>query len=196
MKQHLNEGNKKLPIIINEVIYAGKESPYPYTVDILNMFENPALAKELMFKPPKMTDLTVKTEEELVKEGVVGLMEVMIKQGICRDHLNWIKNRPHLVYEIVNSPFGYASILYILATDAVNSPEKLKKAIMEAAPNQEKLVMTAAQQLIQEGREVGIELGMEKRSLETAQNMLAKHLAIELISDITGLSVEKIKSLS
>lgn len=110
MKQHLNGGNKKLPIIINEVIYAGKESPYPYTVDILNMFENPALAKELMFKPPKMTDLTVKTEEELVKEGVVGLMEVMIKQGICRDHLNWIKNRPHLVYEIVNSPFGYASI--------------------------------------------------------------------------------------
>ena len=67
---------------------------------------------------------------------------------------------------------------------------------MEAAPNQEKLVMTAVQQLIQEGREVGIELGMEKRSLETAQNMLAKHLAIELISDITGLSVEKIKSLS
>ena len=96
MKQHLNEGHKKLPIIINEVIYAGNKSPYPYSVDIINMFENPGLAKELMFKPPKLTDLTVKNDEELVKEGLAGLMEVMIKQGVLPDRIAWIKRTSNL----------------------------------------------------------------------------------------------------
>ena len=76
------------------MIYAGKESLYPYSVDILDMFENPALAREIMFKPPNMTDLTGKTDKDLVHEGLAGLMEVMIKQGIVRGHLNWIKKQP------------------------------------------------------------------------------------------------------
>lgn len=199
MRQHLNEGNKKLPIIINEVIYAGKTSPYPYSVDIMDMFENPSLARELMFKPPTMTDLTTRSDEELVEEGLAGLMEVMIKQGIVRDHLNWIKKNPHLIYDIVNSPFGYTSIVYILTTDAVNDPEELKKAIVEAAPNQKETVMTAAQQVRQEwievGTEQGMEKGMEKRTLEIAKNMLLKNSDIGFICDITGLSMEQIKSL-
>ena len=35
LKQHMNEGHETLPIIINEVIYAGEKSPYPYTTDII-----------------------------------------------------------------------------------------------------------------------------------------------------------------
>ncbi len=207
MKQHLNEGNEKLPIIINEVIYAGTESPYPYTIDIMDMFENPALANEVMFKPAKMTDLTVKTNEELLQDGIAGLMEVMIKQGVLRDHINFIKNNPQLTYSIVNSIFGYTSVLYFLATGEVSNPEELVKAMVEAAPNKEKQIMTAAAQLIQKGRQEGIEVGVAKGrlegklegrqegKLETAQNMLQKHLSIELIRDITGLSIEQIKAL-
>ena len=36
MQQHINEGHKTLPIIINEIIYAGTESPYPYTINIFS----------------------------------------------------------------------------------------------------------------------------------------------------------------
>ncbi len=36
MQQHINEGHKTLPIIINEIIYAGTESPYPYTSELIN----------------------------------------------------------------------------------------------------------------------------------------------------------------
>ena len=75
MQQHINEGHKTLPIIINEVIYAGTESPYPYTVDIFELFEDPKLAREMMYKPPIMTDLTTKPQEEILKEGTLGLKE-------------------------------------------------------------------------------------------------------------------------
>ena len=49
---------------------------------------------------------------------------------------------------------------------------------------------------LKEGIEIGIELGIEKEKFNTAQKMLAKNLAIELISDITGLSVAQIKTLA
>ncbi len=48
---------------------------------------------------------------------------------------------------------------------------------------------------LERGLERGIVLGMERRTLDVAKNMLTKHLAIELISDITGLSVSQIKKL-
>ena len=215
MKQHLNEGHKKLPIIINEIIYAGTTSPYPYSVDIINMFENPVLAKEIMFKPPIMTDLTTRSDKELVEEGLAGLMQVMIKQGVVRDHLNWIKENKQLFCSIANSPLGYTSVVYILTTDAVNDPEKLKQAIVEAAPNQEETVMTAAAQIeevgikkgmelglltgiekgIEKGMAQGMEKGIEKRTLDIAKNMLLKNSDINFISDITGLTINEIKSL-
>lgn len=56
---------------------------------------------------------------------------------------------------------------------------------------------------LEKGEKVGLEkviekgekVGLEKRTLDVAKNMLAKNLDIELISDITGLSVEEIEEL-
>ena len=67
MRQHINQGHKTLPIIINEVIYAGTTSPYNQPIDIFELFDDPALAKEIMQQPAKLTDLTIKTQEELLK---------------------------------------------------------------------------------------------------------------------------------
>ncbi|MFK7899221.1 MAG: JAB domain-containing protein [Cyclobacteriaceae bacterium] len=59
----------------------------------------------------------------------------------------------------------------------------------------EKKIKEGAKKWLNKGKVEGEKLGLEKGKLETAKNMLAKNLTIELISDITGLSVEKIKSL-
>jgi predicted transposase/invertase (TIGR01784 family) len=48
MEQYLNEGNTKLPIILNVFIYAGAISPYPYSNDIYDCFDNPELARGKM----------------------------------------------------------------------------------------------------------------------------------------------------
>ena len=48
---------------------------------------------------------------------------------------------------------------------------------------------------IEEGKEEGLKEGIKKGKLETAKNMLKKGLDINLVSEITGLSIEEIDGL-
>jgi len=48
---------------------------------------------------------------------------------------------------------------------------------------------------IEQGIEQGIEKGMEQEKINTARNMLKEIDDLDLISRITGLSIEKIASL-
>jgi predicted transposase/invertase (TIGR01784 family) len=69
MEQHLNERHSHLPIILNVCLYAGTQSPYPYSRDIYDCFEAPALAREKMFKPFQLIDLTILSQEHLTTYG-------------------------------------------------------------------------------------------------------------------------------
>ena len=51
------------------------------------------------------------------------------------------------------------------------------------------------QQGIQEGIEQGIEQGQQKRNVEIAKNMLLKNIDIKIISEVTGLTIQKIDDL-
>ena len=199
MQQHINEGHKTLPIIINEIIYAGTESPYPYTIDIFELFENPKLAREFMYKPPIMTDLTTKTQEEILEDGTLGLMEVLLKQGIQREHTNWVLNNIVILVQLSKTSFWLNAIRYLLNTDSISDPNELIKALVKATPEEQERIMTVASKIEQKGRqegiEVGIEKGIEKEKLDIAKNMLRKHVDINFINDITGLTLEKISAL-
>ena len=191
MQQHINEGHKTLPIIINEIIYAGTESPYPYTIDIFELFENPKLAREMMYKPPIMTDLTTKTQEELLKEGNLGLMEVILKQGVQPEHVNWILKNIAILVQLSKTSFWESTIRYLLNTDKISDPNELIKALVKATPEEQDRIMTVASKIEQKG----IEVGIEKRTFEIAKNMLADNFDINVIGKITGLSAEQISAL-
>jgi predicted transposase/invertase (TIGR01784 family) len=69
MEQHLSQGHKQLPMIINLCLYAGIQSPYPYPTDIYDCFEDANLAREEMSKPFNLIDLTVLSDQELLQDG-------------------------------------------------------------------------------------------------------------------------------
>ena len=48
----------------------------------------------------------------------------------------------------------------------------------------------------EEGIEIGIEKGIEEGVLRTARNAFAKGLALDTISDITGLDIDALRQLS
>ena len=195
MIQHINQGHKTLPIIVNEIIYAGTKSPYNEPIDIFDLFENPALAREIMQQPPKLTDLTIKTQEELLQEGRAGLFEVLMKQGIQRDEISWetwIKDNITVFHSIISETFGLESISYILATENVDDYEKILNFIKNIAPDKEELIMTAALQIEQKGIEKGIEKGKAETKFETARNMLKFGISKEDIVKIIGLTREEI----
>ncbi len=81
MREHWeNSKNKKqLPIIINLCVYSGKQTPYPYSVDIYDCFEDPILSRAEMFKPLPLIDLGQIEEEELAKHGTADLLELLLK---------------------------------------------------------------------------------------------------------------------
>ena len=57
--EHLQQGHKKLPIILPLCIYHGEVSPYPHSTDLYDNFEDSELARKVAFKPFKLIDLTV-----------------------------------------------------------------------------------------------------------------------------------------
>lgn len=48
---------------------------------------------------------------------------------------------------------------------------------------------------IDEAREVGLEKGRYEERLELIRKMLSKGLSLEVVSDVTGLSVEELETL-
>jgi predicted transposase/invertase (TIGR01784 family) len=47
MDAHLKAGHNKLPVTIPLCLYHGDQSPYPYSNDVYDCFNNPELAKEV-----------------------------------------------------------------------------------------------------------------------------------------------------
>ena len=79
MKRHLDQAHDQLPIVLPMCIYHGNKSPYPYSTDILDCFDDPELAEQLLFQPFKLIDLTQMTLTEFQEHGAAGLMEVLLQ---------------------------------------------------------------------------------------------------------------------
>jgi len=66
-------------------------------------------------------------------------------------------------------------------------PEELVQAMLDHLPKDEEVIMTTAEQLMHKG-----ELAAK---LQIAQNLLSKGLSIDVICEITQLSIEEVKQL-
>ncbi|MHA7878100.1 MAG: Rpn family recombination-promoting nuclease/putative transposase, partial [Bacteroidota bacterium] len=200
-----------LPVIINLCLYSGKRTPYPYSVDIYDCFEEPSLARAEMFKPLPLIDLGQMREEELKQHGTAALMELLLKQARYRTFLKWIKEHPEEVQQLLDRYYGIGGIHYILGVESKHSSDKVIEAITAIAPSKQQDIMTALQQLeqrseqrgLQKGRQEGIQQGMqqgrqegiEKRNIEIARNMLSSNESKEKIHQFTGLSWVEIEAL-
>jgi predicted transposase YdaD len=151
----------------------------------------------------KLVDLTIVSQEKLLQDKTAGLVQVVLQQGIKRDHLDWVNNNQDLINQLMGSKFGETSFIYLLGTDDKNDPNELMQAIMQAAPQYSDTIMTAARQLEirgeirgeKIGKKIGEKIGEQARNLAIAQNMLKKGYSVQSIKEITGLSKEAIEKL-
>ena len=196
MREHLKQGNKKLPLIANLVLYSGKQTPYPYSVDIYDCFEAPGKAREMMFKPLKLIDLGWLSEEELLQHGSADFLELLLKQGRERTFYKWLEEHPEHVLALFERVYGVSGIVYILSEEDKYSGKEIVDKLKSINPAKEKEIMTAAQTLIKEGEAIGIQLGRQELQKEMAEHMLLKGMDVYLIEDVTGLSANEIQQLS
>ena len=92
--------------------------------------------------------------------------------------------------ELENMPKDKIVDKYITNVTIVNDNPEFQKYMSEE--EDKKKIQNS---LLSEARENGINDGISKEKVSIAKNMLNKNISIEDISDITGLSIEKIKNI-
>ncbi|MCP3660526.1 MAG: Rpn family recombination-promoting nuclease/putative transposase, partial [Bacteroidetes bacterium] len=196
IRQHMKEKKTtKAPIILNILIYAGKK-PYTGPHNLLEIFEKPELAKDLMFRKIHVIDLQSNKEEEITKDEKAAFVELLLKYGILRDFIKLFENQIEILKPIISQiPYLDRAISYIFLVDNGKNKEKLLNLLKEATQNEEK-VMSLAQQFENEGRKKGIKEGMQKEKAIVAKNMLKYGATLDFVKKTTGLTKKDIETIS
>lgn len=203
MKQHLDQGHQTLPIVIPLLFYRGKKSPYPFTTDIMDLFQNKELAQETFLKPYPLIDITVIPDEELRTHKGIAILELIQKNIHKRDALEFIQDIALQVAKQLLTHEQFKSLLYYISQEGESKDfREFYSSLSEALPNYREDIMTLAQQLKQEGLEQGLEQGLKKgleegehRIATIAKKLLAEGRSPLGIQKLTGLSEKEIMAL-
>ncbi|MCP3659908.1 MAG: Rpn family recombination-promoting nuclease/putative transposase, partial [Bacteroidetes bacterium] len=196
IRQHMKEKNTtKAPIILNILIYAGKKA-YTGPHNMLEIFEKPELAKDLMFRKIHVIDLQSNKEEEITKDEKAAFVELLLKYGIMRDFIKLFENNmDQLKLIIPQIPYLDRAISYIFLLDSGKNEEKLLNLLKEATQNDE-IVMNLAQRIENRGEKKGIQKGIQKEKVTVAKNMLKHGISLDLVKKTTGLTKKDIETIS
>ncbi|HDM8071934.1 TPA: Rpn family recombination-promoting nuclease/putative transposase [Vibrio harveyi] len=216
MKQHLDAGNDTLPLVVPLLFYHGKTSPYPYSTNWLDEFENPEIAKALYSQDFPLVDVTVIPDDEIIQHKRVALLELVQKHVRQRDLLDFTDTLVTLLLERLITTNQLESLVeYLLRVGETSNLEGLMRTLAQQVPEHEERFMTVAEQLEARGREQGLKQGLEQgrqegealgrqegrqegqqeAKLTIAKRMLAAGLDKSLISDTTGLSEKELLAL-
>ena len=184
MNQHIRAGNKYPPLVFNICIYAGPTSPYPYSFDVFDCFQDPALARQVLFKAVSAMDLTITPEKELVgyktayKKGGVYLL--LLKQAVYKKFFDWATNHPKEIVKLCNGKYKNEVLNYMFKLEGEVDPNLLIEKLVSISPKKQKVIMSAAQKLINQG--------IFTKAIEVAKNMLLKfNLDIDTVQKVTEL---------
>ncbi|WP_116964236.1 Rpn family recombination-promoting nuclease/putative transposase [Fastidiosibacter lacustris] len=195
MQQHLQQGHDKLPIILPAVIYHGKESPYPYSTDLMDCFADKEIAQEYMFKSFNLLDLTIMSDDDLGKFDANLVFEYMLKHS--RDNLTdklikWLLQYPHQAIYFIKSGNNLLNQVfsYIESRDDVDS-EAIDKLIGVINDNTGGEFMNYLQRREQKAEQQGAIL----KAQDTAKTMLIDGLDDSVVIKYTGLDLDTVLKL-
>jgi len=181
----LQQGSQTLPIVVPLLFYRGKKSPYPFTTDIIDCFENKKLAQETFLKPYPLIDITIIPDEELRQHDGLAILELVQKNIHRRDALEFVKDIALQVAKQFLSHEQFNSLLYYVSQEGESKNfDQFYLSLAEALPNYRADIMTLAQQLEQKG----LQRGHEKARHEMAKNLLAEGFSLDLVKKVTRLS--------
>ena len=204
MKQHLDAGNDILPLVVPLLFYHGRTSPYPYSTNWLDEFENPEIAKALYSQDFPLVDVTVMPDDEIIQHKRVALLELVQKHVRQRDLLDFTDTLVTLLLERLITTNQLDSLVeYLLRVGETSNLEGLMRTLAQQVPEHEERFMTVAEQLeargreqgLKQGLEQGLEQGQQEAKLTIAKKMLAAGLDKSLISETTGLSEKELLAL-
>ncbi|HCT2320426.1 TPA: Rpn family recombination-promoting nuclease/putative transposase [Klebsiella pneumoniae] len=208
MQRHLDAGHKTLPLVVPMLFYHGATSPYPFSLNWLDEFADPQLAKTLYGCQFPLIDVTVMPDDDIVQHRRVALLELMQKHIRQRD-LSGITESLAAVVMLGYTNRRQLRMLfhYMLQYGNTAEPGVFLRRLARRLPQYEETLMSIAQKLKQEGRQQGrlegreeghlegLQEGSRREALRIAGSMLQNGLDKEMVQKFTGLSADELQPL-
>ena len=195
---HKTHPKSLFPTFIPVVYYHGSR-PYPYSMNIYDLFKEPEVASQYLLNPI-LIDLTQQTDKDLRKHGSIASGEIALKhvfdQRITEGTID------HFIRAIAENEAakGDGDITKVVVEYCIDAwkyqDSVLLDKIAKSIPTLRGDIMTIAQRLREEGIEQGRELGKNDTSLNIAKNLLISCVDIELIASTTGLNMLEVQKLA
>lgn len=213
MQRHLEAEHKTLPLVIPILFYAGKLSPYPYSNNWLQGFDNPDMAHQLYTEAFPLVDVTVIPDDEIMHHrSMAGL--TLIQKHIRQRDLACLLDR--LVTIMLTSRMTRRQIRslinYIVQAGNTSNAQAYVRQLALRVPQHGDELMTIAEQLEQQGVEKGIQQGIQQgiqlgeasglekgqygARLKIAQTMLRKGMDYASVMELTDLSEKDLAQIS
>ena len=203
ISHHLKKSpaDKTLPLVVPFLFYQGSVCPYPYSMNWLDGFADPALAQQLYTRSFPLVDLSVLSDEEILTHKGVALLELVQKHIRTRDGLMAVLP---IIAQIINSQHNTVdqvrSVMeYIAYQGYILDESRFFSQLIALSPEYKTMLTTIAEQLEQKGIEKGIEKGREEGRSEAliamTRSLLQQGVDLNIIMQCTGLTREKIESL-
>ncbi|ANA21836.1 Rpn family recombination-promoting nuclease/putative transposase [Salmonella enterica] len=204
MQYHLDAGNKTLPLVIPILFYHGEQSPYPFSLNWLDEFDSPQLARQLYSQTFPLVDITVTPDDEIMQHRRVALLELMQKHIRDRDWMSMVdKLTSLLIADIANDSQLQTLFNYLVQYGDTSRASDFIREVAKRSPHHKERLMTIAERLRQEGHHNGLQEGLQQglqqgrqqgtreEALRIARMMQEKGIDRDAILAITGLSVEE-----
>ena len=195
IKQHLDQGHKKAPAVIPILFYHGK-SPYPYSLRLIDCFEDKAFAKEHFFDDPIAVDISLTSDEDIYKHRKLGLLE-MVQKHIFTRELDDIADSLARLVELTQPEHDLFNCLvyYMLLKGETSNVNKVIEKLKLIEDYQED-VMKAAQQLKEQGLKQGLEQGRHEGIVLVAKRLLTEQgMLPQAVQKLTGLPEKEVIDL-
>ncbi|PRU71221.1 Rpn family recombination-promoting nuclease/putative transposase [Salmonella enterica] len=207
MDAHLKKGNDTLPVVVPLLFYQGTVRPYPYSTDWMDCFDVPALAREVYSRPWPLVDVSVMEDSDLQSHRRMALLELVQRDIRHRDAASLLRDVVQLIRLAGNTREQVEAVLCYIIYNGMTS-ESITPFLYELAgeiPEYKELIMgTIAQQLKEEGIQLGIQQGNEQgieqarmvaqqKLLETAYALLDNGVSLDVVIKSTGLSRETLE---
>ncbi|EHQ5004381.1 Rpn family recombination-promoting nuclease/putative transposase [Salmonella enterica] len=203
MDAHLKKGNDTLPVVVPLLFYQGTVRPYPYSTDWMDCFDVPALAREVYSRPWPLVDVSVMEDSDLQSHRRMALLELVQRDIRHRDAASLLRDVVQLIRLAGNTREQVEAVLCYIIYNGMTS-EHITPFLYELAgeiPEYKELIMgTIAQQLKEEGIQLGLQQGIEQerlaarqKLLETAYALLDNGVSLDVVIKSTGLSRETLE---
>ncbi|EFS5374382.1 Rpn family recombination-promoting nuclease/putative transposase [Salmonella enterica] len=177
-----------------------------YSMDWLDCFEQPELARQVLSKPWPLIDVSELNDDDIKSHRRMALLEMVQRDIRLRDGKELLARLVQLIQMKLNSREQVEAVLRYTILNGM-AGEDISSYINQLSgdiPEYEDLMGTIAQQLedkgIQKGIRQGIQQGIEqerlaaqKKLLETAYALLDNGVSLEVVIKSTGLSRETLE---